>query len=585
MILQALVAYYQRMAEEGGAEIAPEGFQKVAIPFIINLDRDGRFTGITDTRHGQGKSKTARQFMVPKAVKRTVAIAPNLLWDNPAYVLGQPKPDKKKDPAKLRERAAQQHDAFVSHIRDTFPDPDCDPGISATLRFLQQGNFAPILNDSLWPEIEASGSNLAFRLEGEQRLVCQHATVHQAIQGSTRADDSPIQPCLILGNPDHTSVLHAAIKGVRGAQSTGANIVSFNLPAFNSFGKEQGHNAPVGKKAEFAYTTALNHLLRRDSSQKIQVGDATTVFWAERQHPFETVFADLFGEPAKGEPEQDYKSLIALFRSPETGARADLDPNTKFYVLGLAPNAARIAVRFWWAGTVGEIAENIEQHFKDLEMIKGPKEQRKITLRSLLRCTALQEKDDNISPNLAGNTMKAILTGTPYPQTLLASAIRRCRAEQAVHYTRAALVKAVLTRETRYYERNQKEVDMSLDTGNTNPGYLLGRLFAVLEKIQEEASPGINATIRDRFYGAASGTPVTAFPHLMKLKNHHLSKLENRGRAINLEKQIGEIIDKLEARDSFPSHLSLPDQGRFAVGYYHQRQDFFTKKDKEEKSE
>ena len=115
---------------------------------------------------------------------------------------------------------------------------------------------------------------------------------------------------------------------------------------------------------------------------------------------------------------------------------------------------------------------------------------------------------------------------------------------------------------------------MALDVTNTNPGYRLGRLFAVLEKIQEEASPGINATIRDRFYGSASGTPVAAFPHLMKLKNHHLAKLENRGRAVNLEKIVGEIMDGL---DDFPTHLSLQDQGRFAVGYYHQRQDFFKK--------
>ncbi len=579
MILQALAVYYQRIAKEGGTEIAPEGFQKVAIPFIINLDHNGRFKGITDTRHAEGNTKTAHDFLVPKAVKRTVAIAPNLLWDNPAYVLGQPKPDKKKDPKKLSERAAQQHEAFIGRIHDTFPDANCDPGISATLHFLQQGDFTDILNDPLWLEIEASGSNLAFKLEGEQCLICQHPTVHQAIRSSAAGNDSLVQPCLILGNPDHTSVLHAAIKGVRGAQSTGANIVSFNLAAFNSFGKEQGYNAPVGMKAEFAYTTALNHLLRRDSRQKLKVGDATAVFWAERKHKFESTLADIFGEPEKGEPEQDYKRLIALFRSPKTGARTGLDPDTRFFVLGLAPNAARIAVRFWWAGTVGQIAENIGQHFDDLEMVKGPEEWHRITLGSLLRCTALQKKDDNIPPNLAGDTMKAILAGTPYPQTLLASAIRRCRAEQTIHYTRAALIKAILTRETRYYKRKGKEVGMSLDTANTNPGYLLGRLFAVLEMIQEEASPSINTTIRNKFYGAASGTPVTAFPHLMKLKNHHLAKLENRGRAVNLEKQIGEIVDKLESDDSFPSHLNLHDQGRFTVGYYHQRQAFFAKKE------
>jgi len=320
-------------------------------------------------------------------------------------------------------------------------------------------------------------------------------------------------------------------------------------------------------------------MLAKESRQKIQVGDATTVFWAEKKNILEDVFADIFGEPAKGEREQDYKSLIALFRSPETGAKAELDPSTRFFVLGLAPNAARIAVRFWYAGTVGDIANNISQHFDDLKMVKGQQERRRTTLKSLLRSTAFDEKDDRISPNLVGDMMKAILTNTPYPKTLLAAAIRRCRAEREITYPRAALIKSVLSRETRFYKRNEKEVGMSLDTTNTNPGYLLGRLFAVLEKIQEESSPGINATIRDRFYGSASSTPATSFPHLMKLKNYHLAKLENKGRAVNLEKQISEIMDKLSADNAFPPHLSLTDQGRFAVGYYHQRQAFFTKKD------
>jgi CRISPR-associated protein Csd1 len=253
-----------------------------------------------------------------------------------------------------------------------------------------------------------------------------------------------------------------------------------------------------------------------------------------------------------------------------------LDPNTRFFVLGLAPNAARIAVRFWYAGTVGEVAANISAHFDDLEIVAPPKWSPYLSLRTLLRGIALQGDLENVPPNLAGDFMKAILTGTPYPRTLLAGALRRVRAERDVTYPRAALVKAVLARETRYYGSLEKEVGMSLDGSTTNVGYCLGRLFAVLEKAQEEASPGINATIRDRFYGAASATPVAAFPHLLKLKNHHLAKLENRGRAVNLERLIGEIMDGVS---DFPAHLSLQDQGRFAVGYYHQRQDLFKKRE------
>jgi CRISPR-associated protein Csd1 len=216
-------------------------------------------------------------------------------------------------------------------------------------------------------------------------------------------------------------------------------------------------------------------------------------------------------------------------------------------------------------------------------MVKGAKEWYTITLRSLLRAIAVLGKDDNVPPNLAGDTMKAILTCTPYPQTLLSAAVRRCRAEREVTYPRAALIKAVLVRDNRFGKRfsrkHEKEVSMSLNMENTNAGYRLGRLFAVLEKTQEEANPGINATIRDRFYGSASATPVAAFPHLMKLKNHHLSKLENRGRAVNLEKMIAEIVEGIS---DFPAHLSLADQGRFAVGYYHQRQAFFTSSKKDQ---
>lgn len=581
MILQALVGYYKRLAEDSGADVAPEGFERKEVPFLIVLNRSGRCVGLLDTREGEGRKKRGRMFTVPKAVKKTSGIAANLLWDTPSYVLGRPKPDPKKSAAQLLERAKEQHRCFIATVKERFPEPVQDEGIRSVLLFLERGDFASLFGHTSWPEIEATGSNLAFKIEGDQGLVCQRPAVAAVMTGSGSPDTSrAAQTCLVTGEQDIPVRLHTAIKGVRNAQTSGANIVSFNLDAFRSFGKEQGLNAPVGTRAEFAYTTALNHMLSRSSRQKVQVGDATTVFWGERETALEGVFYDLFGaQPAKGEPEQDYKRLISLFRSPETGAEVQLDPTVKFFVLGLAPNAARIAIRFWYAGTVGSIANNLWQHFDDLDMVKGPKDWHRVDLRSLLRSTALRADDDNVPPNLAGDTMKSILAGTPYPQTLLSAAIRRCRAEREVTYGRAALMKAMLTRETRYYERNEKEVGMSLDTAYVNPGYLLGRLFAVLEHAQEAASPGINATIRDRFYSAASSTPVAAFPHLMKLKNFHIAKLENKGQAVNLEKQIGEITDKLPADNPFPAHLNLQDQGRFTVGYYHQRQSRFTKRE------
>ena len=575
MILQALAAYYQRIAQEGKTQVAQEGFQKKEIPFIIVLDKEGHFRGLQDTREGEGKSKRARLFAVPHEIKRSgknAWMSANLLWDNEGYVLGYSEKDT--------EKGRKQNQSFISRIKEVFPDPSVDEGVAAVVRFLERGDFSPVFSYSLWPEIEKKGGNISFQLEGDTVLVCQREAVIDAITNVKSEGKGDRQICLVSGELDEIARLHTAIKGVWGAQPSGANIVAINTlvsPAFGSYGKEQGYNAPVGKKAEFAYTTALNTLLARGSRQRIQVGDASTVFWAEQAHQIEEVFADFFGRTDKQGVEPDSEAIKALYAAPQTGAPPLPDDDlTPFYVLGLAPNAARIAVRFWYAGTVGEVAKHMRQYFDDCAIVHGPNQPEYLSLFRLLISTAVQGKSDNIQPNMAGEVMKAILAGMPYPQTLLASATRRVCAEQEVTYPRASLIKAVLARDARFYRRNEKEVGMSLDQSNTNPGYLLGRLFAVLERTQESANPGINATIRDRFYGAASSTPVVVFPHLLKLKNHHISKLENKGLAINLEKKIGEIMAGL---NDFPPHLSLTDQGRFAVGYYHQRQDFFTRKD------
>jgi CRISPR-associated protein Csd1 len=586
MILHALTKYYDRVASDGG-NIASEGFQKQPIPFLIVLNQKGQFIDIQDTRSGEGKKKTAREFTVPKAVKKTSGIAANLLWDVPAYMFGRPKTDAKKDPIKQEEKARDQRNAFIRRIENTFPQEKRDGGISAVLTFLKTANFDAVFKHPYWAEIEKNGDLMSFQLQNDVCLVCEKPTVVDFLQNMESGEDNHQNICLVRGINDVPVRLHTAIKGVWGAQTSGANIVSFNLEAFESFGKTQGFNAPVGSKAEFAYTTALNMLLKKGSPQRMQVGDASTVFWAEKEHKLEVVFADLFGTSTKDDQTQDAEALIAAFRAAQIGVKPELDPQTRFYVLGLAPNAARIAVRFWYEGTVQQVVDNINQHLEDCAIVHGPHQLETLSLFKLLVSTAVQSDAKNIQPNITGDMMRSILNGTPYPKSLLSSVINRIKAEQSrkdqngksmqnVSYPRAALIKAILMRETRYYQRNQKEVGMSLDTTNNNIGYRLGRLFAALEKVQEEANPGINATIRDRFYGAASSTPVAVFALLMKLKNHHLAKLEHRGRAVNFEKLISEIISEI---NEFPPHLSLADQGRFAVGYYHQRQSFYPTKE------
>ena len=357
---------------------------------------------------------------------------------------------------------------------------------------------------------------------------------------------------------------------------------SFNLAAFNSYGKDQGANAPIGERAAFAYTTALNHLLRRGSSQRLQVGDASTVFWTTEPSSFADDFAAMFGAVGEDDPDCGTAAVANLLTATQTGVYIGNDAETRFCVLGLAPNAARIAVRFWQVGPVKDFALHIRQHFADIELVKPAFEKPYLSLFRLLNSIALQNKSENVPPELAGDTMRAILAGLPYPAMLLQAAVRRCRAEQAVGYPRAAIIKASLNRLIRNHCIYAKELAMSIDHSNTDPGYRLGRLFATLERIQGSAQPGINATIRDRYYGAASSSPASVFPILLKLKNHHLSKIDSAGLTTWFEKLLGEIFSGIK---TFPARLSLAEQGLFAIGYYHQQQDFFAKKAKDESAD
>jgi CRISPR-associated protein Csd1 len=335
----------------------------------------------------------------------------------------------------------------------------------------------------------------------------------------------------------------------------------------------------VGRRAEFGYTSALNRLLGRESRQKLVAGETTVVFWAARASPLEQWFVDYFGEQVEATDDEQTEAVKALYRAPETGAKP-IDPGTAFYVLGLSPNAARLAVRFWYEGTVSEVLARIRRYFDELQIVHSPRDPEHPSLPRLLRAVAVRGDPANIPPRLPAQVLHCALTGARYPLALLAEVLARCRAEQLVTHPRAVLLKAVLIRNAHDLGPGEKEVTMALDRTNTNIAYRLGRLFAVLERAQEAALPGVGAAIRERFYGAASTTPVTVFAHLMKLKNHHLAKLD-RGLAVYYERLLGEIVDGIA---EFPAHLSLADQGRFAIGYYHQRQDLFTAKPREQEA-
>jgi CRISPR-associated protein Csd1 len=593
MILEALNDYYERkvahQADRPGtdASIAPEGFESKEIPFVIVLDESGALVQIDDTRSGDGRKMRSRVFLVPQGTKKSVNVAANLLWGNAEYVLGIPDPKKLDDnrsngtEARYRDRLDEMHRAFVDLIGTRLAQAAADAGIVAVLAFLRDTDFERLSKEPSWQEIATRNPNLTFRLagDGSNVPVCARPAVVETLRqvdAVTECDtDVPNAGlCLVRGEADRIERLHPAIKGVWGAQTSGANIVSFNLDAFNSYGKEQSYNAPVGEHAAFAYTTALNHLLRKGSSQRLQVGDASTVFWATDKSHFEDDFAAMFGAGGSDgdDPDRETQAVRRLLETTKTGVYLDDDKDTRFCVLGLAPNAARIAVRFWQIGAVKDFALNIAQHFKDIEIVKPAYESGYLPLWRLLGSIALQGKTENIPPDLAGDTMRAILAGLPYPPMLLQAAVRRCRAEQEIGHPRAAIVKASINRLIRSQQFHARELDMSLDKSNTDPGYRLGRLFAALERIQAAAQPGINATIRDRYYGAASSSPASVFPVLLRLKNHHLSKIDRPALAVWYEKLLGQIVDGIA---DFPPQLNLREQGLFAIGYYHQQQDFF----------
>ena len=575
MILQALKEYYDRKAADPESGIAPLGWELKEIPYLIVLDREGRLVNVEDTQEKIGKKLRARTFMVPQSVKRTVGVEPYFLWDNVEYVTGI----VCKEGGKAK-RVAEQHAAFKEQL-DGYVN---EPVVRAVLNLLSSPSLPEDLDKfPAWKDAKATCAFIAFRFVDSngtifddpsiKRIVDERAVVQQENQSGI-VD-------LVTGERQSLAVLHPAIKGVAGANTTGANVVSFNFDAAKSFGKEQGGNSPIGKKTAFEYTTALNTLLSKDSHQKMYVGDAVMVFWSERKDDFEDAFASFFAEPPRDNPDLQVEQVSALFKSPETGTASFGEDTTRFYVLGLSPNAARLSVRFWHIGTVAEMAGRFRLYFSDLEIAHGPKEKDHLSLWRLLVSTAVQGKSENIAPNLAGNVMRSILEGLPFPETLLQSVLMRIKADHGITYARAKLIKGFLNRKWKFNNPNQERMlTVSLDTKNNNIGYRLGRLFAVLERVQEAVNPNINATIKDRFYAAASSAPVTVFGNLMRLTQNHLSKLgkEKPGYRVNLEKQLQEVVDGVV---QFPAHLSLDDQGQFAIGYYHQRQSFFEKKDVE----
>lgn len=563
MILRALYDYYQRCDK-----LPAFGMELKQIGFLIVISKTGEFIRFEDRRVDK---KTAQQFLVKKSVGRSSAPVANYLYDNSQYVFGY---SDKGDMDSMRK----YYDTFKAKINEIYnADPD-NEDMKALHAFYEMEPSSVVRNmqkDPLWEDVAKNlnkkFSTFSFLIEGDTDIVASKKSLTGLLDKEKSTGDII---CLVTGNLA-TNVETTTATMIPGSQAT-AKLVSFQVKSgYDSYGKEKGNNAPISEEAEFAYTTALNYMLRADSHNKFSIGTRTFLFWAssdsEAAKASEDSLFAFFGKADDDDPNRRIEMVKQTFMSIYNGKLLS-NKDDRFYILGLAPNSARIAVVYWAEVPLSDFARTISRHFEDMEIADARKDKKPYAgLHAILGAVTLGGKSSDATPNLPDAVVKSIFQGLPYPASLYQACIRRIRAEQSLYLTRVAIIKAYLNRLNDY----NKKIQIMLDKENTNKGYICGRLFAVLDKIQEDANH-IHG-IQERYMNSASATPAAVFATILNLSSHHSEKL-NEGSKIFYEKLKQEIISKLPA-DGFPAHLDLQDQGRFFVGFYHQRQDFFTKKE------
>ena len=582
MILQALTDYYERCRDD----LPPIDYAIENIDFVLTIREDGSLAGIDDVRELVNGKPRSHRCAVP-FTKRTRGVKAKRLWDNPEYVLGvltsagEADARKKKTTDAERDRQVEKERELltIKHLafRDAVDDIGAlidDAGVTAIQRFLGQSTEAVTQHPS-WDDLDAASpsANLAFRLEGTPtELITDRPAIRQAIAAMYDNSDGPTRQCLITGDISAAARLHPSVKGIAGGQLSGTSLVSFNFASAESFAAKQGDIAPVSRAATFRYSAALQSLVH-NRQQSRRIGDMTLLFWADRATPAESQFADWF-DPPTDDPAANTAAVQALHDSVWSGGDPALTPDTRFFLLGLGPNAGRLVVRLWHTGPLDELAKSFRQHFDDFDSIHNPdRDHRFIPMWRLMKSLAPRGDVSCLPPDLPGRLVEAVLSGGRYPRQMLSLAIERTRKEQVIDHVRAATLRAYLERQARINQQPDEGVTVALDRDNNNAGYRLGRLFATLERIQQRANPNLNRTIRERYYGAAASTPLTVFPHLLELKNHHLQKLAKTG---FFDQTLDEIVDGLI---DIPAQLLLEDQARFAIGYHHQRQEFWRRRD------
>jgi len=601
MIISALNKYYEILSDDGKNGIPLYGYSRAKVGFALNISMDGELLDVISLKMEEQVGKKTRLFLrsmtVPEQKLRSSGILSNFMCDNSTYVLGI---DNKGKPARSK-------DAFIAfkELHNQILGSANGRAAKSILAFANKWDVDKARqNRALSGMLEEilEGSNLVFKLDGEDGYLHQDEEIKMLWEEyNSKGEDDIRGQCLITGKTAPIAKLHPNIKNVKNAQSSGASIVSFNANAYESYGKENGYISPIGKQAAFSYTTVLNHMLS-SQKQKIQVGDATTVFWAESPEDlYIDLAAELFNPSTEREEsmknngyrrDEKVEELVrdVLSKSSEGMKINDLEgkinPQTKFYILGLSPNASRISIRFFHSDSFGGFVEKTMQHYRDLEIAKDFESRpTNLPLWMLLGETvSSKSKDKDASPLLAGAVMRSIMSGTAYPASLFNAIMIRIKADaddkekniQKINYARVATIKAYLLRKARIQKNKKLEevLTVGLNHESDNTEYLLGRLFALLEKAQQDANPGINATIKDRYFSSACATPASVFPVLLRLAQHHIAK-SDYGSAV--DRKIEPVMNKIS---KFPSHLNLEQQGTFVLGYYHQRVALFQKNDK-----
>lgn len=583
MILQSLAEYYEQLLKQG--KVSVDGWSIAKVSFALTIDYRGELKSIiplfrTETR-GKREVLLPVERTVPFQKNRASQIAPHFLCDNAKYLLGAWQESQKEDPEeRIKEneknkKKAESYFEKAGKYHMQLLEKSEYPLAQGICRFFQTWDFERD-KEKLEQNLDEllAASNLVFRSYEETREVLDDQEIKRlwnSVYGSL--EESELGRCLVTGKETSITRLHPLVKGVKGAQSSGAALVSFNGSAFESYGKEQGANAPVSGYVAKAYGKALNYLLSQKKHTRI-MGDTTVVFWAETgEEGYSEFMSELFGDV-----EEDMEDkLLSVMDSIAKGKpckyqETELHPETNFYILGLSPNAARLSVRIFYRNTFGEVINNINAHYQRLQIVRPKYEKREYPSVNDILYETVNQKSTTKKPQsvLTGAFLRSVLEDSKYPEVLYTQILIRIRADRKINRNRAAMLKAFIMKN---FEKNKEVVGaMELNEQSENTAYTLGRIFAVLEHVQNETNPGINTTIKDQYFNSACATPAVVFPRLLKLKNNHTRVLgrDKKGMQITLEKELGSLMDRLH--EGFPKQLSLEEQGIFIIGYYHQVQ-------------